>query len=88
MNNTRQAYHDKKVTTAVLESHYRCRIIFTRVNEHDTESMYERLPFKVELRSLFSVPLLFEPHEKISLLNDCKVCLGSTNESIMKVKES
>ena len=67
---------------------YRCRIIFTRVNEHDTESMYERLLFKVELRSLFSVPLLVEPHEKISLLNDCKVCLDSTNESIMKIRES
>lgn len=66
---------------------YRCGIIFTRVNEN-TESMYERLLFKVELRSLFSVPLLVEPHEKISLLNDCKVCLGSTNERIMKVKES
>ena len=67
---------------------YRCRIIFTRVNEHDTESMYERLLFKVELRSLFSVPLLVEPHEKINLLNDCKVCLDSTNESIMKIRES
>ena len=66
---------------------YRCRIIFTRVNEN-TESMYERLRFKVELRSLFSVPLLVEPHEKISLLNDCKVCLDSTNESIMKIRES
>ena len=65
----------------------RCRIIFTRVNEN-TETMYERLLFKVELRSLFSVPLLVEPHEKMSLLNDCKVCLDSTNESIMKVKES
>ena len=50
--------------------------------------MYERLRFKVELRSLFSVPLLVEPHEKISLLNDCKVCLDSTNESIMKIRES
>ena len=50
--------------------------------------MYERLRFKVELRFLFSAPLLVEPHEKISLLNDCKVCLDSTNESIMKVKES
>ena len=49
--------------------------------------MYERLGFKVELRSLFSAPLLAEPHEKISLLNDWKVCLDSTNESIMKVKE-
>ena len=66
---------------------YRCRIIFTRVNEN-TESMYERLRFKVELRSLFSVPLLVEPHEKISLLNDCKVCLDPTNESIMKIRES
>ena len=65
---------------------YRCRIIFTRVNEN-IESMYERLRFKVELRSLFSAPLLAEPHEKISLLNDWKVCLDSTNESIMKVKE-
>ena len=50
--------------------------------------MYERLRFKVELRSLFSVPLLVEPHEKISLLNDCKVCLDPTNESIMKIRES
>ena len=66
---------------------YRCRIIFTRVNEN-TESMYKRLRFKVELRSLFLVPLLVEPHEKISLLNDCKVCLDSTNESIMKIRES
>ena len=66
---------------------YRCRIIFTRVNEN-TESMYERLRFKVELRSLFSVPLLVEPQEKISLLNDCKVCLDPTNESIMKIRES
>ena len=65
---------------------YRCRIILTRVNEN-TESMYERLRFKVELHSLFLAPLLVEPHEKISLLNDCKVCLDSTNESIMKVKE-
>ena len=77
----------KRLYNSCVRVDYRCRIIFTRVNEN-TESMYERLRFKVELRSLFSVPLLVEPHEKISLLNDCKVCLDSTNESIMKIRES
>ena len=77
----------KRLYNSCVRVDYCCCIIFTRVNEN-TESMYERLRFKVELRSLFSVPLLVEPHEKISLLNDCKVCLDSTNESIMKIRES